>query len=224
MRRKALCVISDIEPRRFDTLLMRGQVPFRRPESGWGEYTLDDAFRLRLMLDFIDNGGCEILTAVKALDRCLNTNWMREYPLTPKRPTHDMWLAAATISYANQDEPDEGVDFVAGPYHAVPQLVQGIGENVAAATDGSGVVFDASGELVNSSEEFPDYAPGRIIMVNASLVSRKVIHAAELLDMQLTEADFPKLPTGDPASLSFLHDAVEGWQMFLERTKARAED
>ena len=54
MRRKAFCVVADIEPRRFDTLLSRGQVPFKRTEDGWGEYSLDDAFRLRLMLDLVD--------------------------------------------------------------------------------------------------------------------------------------------------------------------------
>lgn len=73
MRRKAFCAVADIEPRRFDTLMTRGQVPFTKAEDGWGEYSLDDAFRLRLMLDLIDNGGCEIATAIIAMKRGFTT-------------------------------------------------------------------------------------------------------------------------------------------------------
>lgn len=223
MRRKAFCVVADIEPRRFDTLLTRGQVPFTKTEEGWGEYSLDDAFRLRIMLDMVDNGGCEIATAIISIRLGLTTHWLKEYPLTPTPPKHDTWLAIASISYPSGDEFDVSNDVLAGPYHAIPQLVQGIGENVAATT---GLlerleVFDGEHgpDLRQVQVEDPGYMPGRIIMVNASLAARRVIHAAKLLDIELADKDFPKFPDNVPDALSSLREAAKGWENFVARSQ-----
>jgi hypothetical protein len=223
MRRKAFCVVADIEPRRFDTLLTRGQVPFSKKEEGWGKYSLDDAFRLRLMLDLVDNGGCEIATAVIAMQAAITTHWLAEYPLTPKNTKNDVWLAIASLTYPSGDEFDVSAEFLAGPYHVIPKLVQGIGENVAAATGLLERVEVIDGEngpdIRNVPIDDPGYAPGRIIMANASLAARKVIHAANLLEIELTDDDFPKFSDDAPDALCGVLDAADGWKNFLDRTK-----
>ena len=104
MRRKAFCVVADIEPRRFDTMLTRGQVPFSKKKEGWGQYALDDAFLMRLMLDLIDNGGCEIEPAVIAMRTALTTHWLDTYPLTRERPKEDTWAAIGSIAYGGSDK------------------------------------------------------------------------------------------------------------------------
>lgn len=225
MRRKAFCVVADIEPRRFDTLLTRGQVPFAKSEDGWGEYSLDDAFRLRLMLDLVDNGGCEIAVAIIAMRMGFTTHWLKEYPLRPDKPEDDTWLAIASITYPNGDEFDVSTNYVVGSYYAIPRLVQGIGENGASA---SGLlerteVFDGEHgpDIRTVKVDDPGYAPGRIIMANASLAARKVIHAAKSLDIDLADDDFPRFHTeGDRYALSSLVEAAEGWQNYVARIKA----
>lgn len=225
MRRKAFCVVADIEPRRFDTLLTRGQAPFRKPEDGWGEYTLDDAFRLRLMLDLVDNGGCDLVTAIAAMHFGFTTHWLKDYPLRLGTPKHDTWLAIASITYQNGDEFDVSIDHVVGPYHAIPQLVQGIGENVARNTGllERTEIFDGENgpDIRTVQIEDPAYWPGRIIMANASLAARKVIHAAQALDIALSDDDFPKFPENAPESMSEVRNAAMGWEHYVERTKGK---
>lgn len=53
MKRKQLLYISDCNEKRFDTLQTREQLPFYKTRGRWAEYSLEDAFRLRLMLDLI---------------------------------------------------------------------------------------------------------------------------------------------------------------------------
>jgi hypothetical protein len=75
MKRRALAYVTDCEDRRFDTYLNRGQLPFRpaplpldvdiEDPTGprarrWADYSVRDAFLLRLMLDFVDVGGVDV--------------------------------------------------------------------------------------------------------------------------------------------------------------------
>ena len=230
MRRKAFCVVADIESRRFDTLLTRGQVPFTKSKEGWGEYSLDDAFRLRLMLDLVDNGGCDIATAIQAIMVGFTTAWLDKYPLTREPPREDIWLAIASITYPNGDEFDVSTDYVVGGYGDIHKLVQGIGENVARLT--SGTDFDVplrfEGDendpiyqaIVAKSKVDLDYRPGRIIMVNASLAARKVTHAAALLELELLDDDFPRFPDNAPNSLEDYYDAIDGWKKCVARVSS----
>jgi hypothetical protein len=223
MRRKAFSVVADIDPRRFDTMLARGQVPFRKKEEGWGEYSLDDAFRMRLMLDLIDNGGCEIGHAVGVISLALTTHWLQTYPLTRERPKEDTWVAGGSIAYGGSDEYTLSQEFLAGSLWGIPKLLQGIGENVAETTELLTKIEIIDGEngpdIRSVSIADPDYAVGRIIMANASLTARKVIKAAEALDIELTDGDFPKFPD-DANALGSGVRASDGWQKYLKRITA----
>ncbi|RME99983.1 MAG: hypothetical protein D6773_12130 [Alphaproteobacteria bacterium] len=63
MRRAGILHCADIDRDYFKVLNARGQLPFvvRKDEqvSKWAEYTLDDAFRLRLQLDLSANESLE---------------------------------------------------------------------------------------------------------------------------------------------------------------------
>lgn len=226
MRRKAFCVVADIEPRRFDTMLTRGQVPFSKKEEGWGQYSLDDAFRMRLMLDLIDNGGCEIEPAVAAMYFALRTHWLDTYPLTRERPKEDTWVAIGSIAYGGSDEYTISQEFLAGSLWGIPRLIQGIGENVAETTDllTRTEIFDGENgpDIRTVAIDEPDYAVGRIIMANASLAARKVIKAAEALEIELTDDDFPKFPDDAPGALSSVAQAAEGWEKHVKRIKGKS--
>ena len=229
MRRKAFCAVADIEPRRFDTLMTRGQVPFTKAEDGWGEYSLDDAFRLRLMLDLIDDGGCEIATAITAMRQGLTTLWITEYPLRPDKLKEDVWLAIASIAFPHSDEFIVTTEYLCAPAHLITAMVQGIGENIVETTDlldrAEWIDGEDGPELHRVNVADLGYAPNRVIMANASLAARKVISAAKALDIKLTDDDFPKFYMENvPDPLRGMRNAIEGWQKYVERTREMASD
>lgn len=58
MRRAALLSLADLDAPRFNLLRQRDQLPFPSgDDSRWAEFSLDDAFKLRLMLDLIEDAG-----------------------------------------------------------------------------------------------------------------------------------------------------------------------
>lgn len=62
MRRAGLLLVADCSPQRFDTLRRRNHLTFSSEPalnlaSGWGEFTLRDAFELRLILDLMEASG-----------------------------------------------------------------------------------------------------------------------------------------------------------------------
>ena len=58
MRRSGLAYCADVDPKRLDLLGQRGQLPF--PKKLGNTYTVKDAFRLRLMLDLIEEHGAHV--------------------------------------------------------------------------------------------------------------------------------------------------------------------
>jgi len=57
MKRAAMLFCANIDPARYKVLRQRGQLPFvgsdDQAANKWADFTLDDAFRLRLSLDLI---------------------------------------------------------------------------------------------------------------------------------------------------------------------------
>ncbi|TKA98532.1 hypothetical protein FAZ78_00295 [Cereibacter changlensis] len=225
MRRKAFCVVADIEPRRFDTMQMRGQLPFPKPESGWGEFTLDDAFKLRLMLDLVDNGGCDIGAAYMTLRMALTDHWLTKYPLTRSPAKADTWIALGSIVYRTGDEFTVGQDYVAGQVGWIHNLLQGIGERVAEVTDRLTVlrITENGQDIERVPNENADYTVGRIIMANASLAARRVLMAADAMDLPEAAAELPDFDPDGPGRLSALERAVEGWNRYVARTSGKAK-
>lgn len=60
MKRAALLSLVDLEATRFNLLRQRDQLPFigaSENERGWQEFSLQDAFKLRMMLDLMEGTG-----------------------------------------------------------------------------------------------------------------------------------------------------------------------
>ncbi|MGY6697871.1 MAG: hypothetical protein ACXIUW_17850 [Roseinatronobacter sp.] len=109
MKRGPMLYIADVDDVRFKVLRKRDQLPFTAPE-GHG-YTLDHAFRLRLMLDLIGGeadslGGLPPSSAAplvaEAMRRC-PTHPLRQ--ITPK----DWWAGVAVLEPSFTNEAGEKV-------------------------------------------------------------------------------------------------------------------
>ncbi|WP_157001531.1 hypothetical protein [Paracoccus sp. S4493] len=63
MKRAALLFCADVDASRFKLLKQRDQLPFllhdQDQDSKWADYSLEDAFRLRIMLDLINDASKE---------------------------------------------------------------------------------------------------------------------------------------------------------------------
>jgi hypothetical protein len=99
VKRADLAFIVDTRPKRIDVLKERGQLPFRMPESG--RFTLDHAFRLRLMLDLLGGeddglGGLAPSDAAPLVERIMGQ--------FPHRPLGiDFWAAVALFEAYDHD-------------------------------------------------------------------------------------------------------------------------
>lgn len=112
MKRADLLHIANVPVGRFKVLNQRGQIPFKpRPSEDdriGGEYTLDDAFRLRLMLDLIggEEGDTEQLNglgpsyALIVLDEAMRA--FPRHPLNQIEPS-DWWVGVVVFE-------DQGAD------------------------------------------------------------------------------------------------------------------
>ena len=100
MKRKALLNIADFSPRKFEVYSSRGLLPVDLEDNRWTDYTLDDAFKMRLLaevseLTSLENGA---FLARRALDAL--------YPLNPMGWTGDEELWVALVAYAWPDAPE----------------------------------------------------------------------------------------------------------------------
>ncbi|MDF3606212.1 hypothetical protein PE067_08750 [Paracoccus sp. DMF-8] len=130
MKRRAILYSADCEEKRFDGYYFRNQLPFvpELPLSGEkddahtrrrAEYSLQDAFLLRLMMEFVDHGGVAIDAAQYSAG-----NAFHHLALASERVgrDHDVWLVFI------QNRPGE-LDFApralcAGCLDEIPALIR----------------------------------------------------------------------------------------------------
>ncbi|WP_420345000.1 hypothetical protein [Paenirhodobacter sp.] len=130
MKRRAILYVADCEEKRFDGYYFRKQLPFvpdlpldseaddaraRRR----AEYSLSDAFLLRLMMDFVDDGGVEIDAAKYSAGNAIRHLHRASERLNADQ---DIWLAFL------QNRPGE-LDFApralcAGSLDEIPGLIR----------------------------------------------------------------------------------------------------
>jgi hypothetical protein len=120
MKRKALLLLADCTAKFFETCSARDFLPFAIGERQWSDYTLENAFQLRLLqLAFkgtdLDSAAMIARRAVDAL-----------YPLNPFSYTEDEGLWVALIRYEWPEAP-EGWD--------MRQVVAGRMQDVHAKAD-----------------------------------------------------------------------------------------
>lgn len=99
MKRRAVLYITDCEEKRFDNYLFHARLPFIvkslplfPDESERGkrraDYSLADAFALRVMLDFTDGGGVDVEAALYAARNA----WGKLYGRADDAPPGDVYL------------------------------------------------------------------------------------------------------------------------------------
>ncbi|SDX21403.1 hypothetical protein [Roseicitreum antarcticum] len=161
MKRRAIIYLADCEEKRFDNYLYNDRLPFfvtslselHDPESEKGkkraDYSVCNAFELRMMLEFTSDGGIDVESARHAAEN-----------------------AAFKLAYAFQDQPDTDV-FVA--------LVQFRKfEDLTPRAIFVGTFADIAAQIAEKTDA-PEVQ--RVVMVNASEVSRFVLPRAVEFDL-----------------------------------------
>ena len=125
MKRKGLLAITGCGDKRFETFGTRDQLPFPATTGKWNDYTLEDAFRLRLMIETLDHAGGDIETALY-----LAGNGPRKLPMHPLNyPSSEgeMWVAAGKVTEPNNADDETHSRFtVAGRLQDISPKVRDI--------------------------------------------------------------------------------------------------
>lgn len=100
MKRKALLLISASTPKFFETCSARGFLPFTIGERNWSDYTLENAFQLRLLEHAFK--GTDLDSAALIARRALDAI----HPLSPFSYTDGEGLWVALVRYEWPDAPE----------------------------------------------------------------------------------------------------------------------
>jgi len=162
MKRSGIAFCVNLDPRRFDHYVYRDQLPFPAKEAP-AQYSLAEAFALRVFLDAIEEGGVSIELAQHIATS--GPGRLLVHPLNQKPGEADLWVGAALIR-----DPD-------------------LGEGDAALH--SFTVAGTLAELVTQAEaRAAEHGPQanliRLVTVNASRAARSVRSRAN--EMGLPEA------------------------------------
>lgn len=96
MRRATLTNLVEMDAERFNVLRRRDQLPFvgaAESERGWQEFSLQDAFKLRMMLDLMEGSGLGPAEAKSVLHGASMIDVHYAAEITP-----DLWLGEFTKS------------------------------------------------------------------------------------------------------------------------------
>lgn len=133
MKRKALLAITGCTKQRFDTYLHREMIPFQVNSGSWTEYTIEDAFQLKLLIQATEI--TDVDTASKLAVGALH----QLYPLDPFAFSGDQELFVALIRYTWPDQPEDwdGRTVVAGRWQDIDakarERIEGIAPGVMIA-------------------------------------------------------------------------------------------
>ncbi len=181
MKRAGIAYTADVDARRFDLLLQREQLPFpaKTPPT---QYSLVEAFELRLFLDLIEQGGVSIDVARDVVVGGVNA--MLVHPLNQTAGEADLWAGVAMIR-----DPEMGE----GPASWHSFAVAGTLANLSAAAE------------ARTQEHGPQAQLVRLIAANASAAARFVRRRAH--EMGLSEAqDFSRIVTQAAYRLEYTKD------------------
>lgn len=185
MRRNKLLEIADCEAERFNSMRRRDQLPFLRmvapTEDGtkWGEFTLHEAFVLRLMLDLIDEGGVGIDPARAIIMTAVNPTNMPTHPLQAAADAPDIWAAGVWLKDDDETEPFRFHIFgVTGHFSELEAKMHDLRNTYCGGKE-----------------------PVRVVAVNASRAARfvwaKALERSVAIDVGSTGADWREFSRGD---------------------------
>lgn len=159
MRRKELLALTECDPKRFETLQQREQLPVLA-SGRWAEYSLDDAFRVRLLLDLIGDQEANLPSvppsdAVGIVHNCMG--YFDRHPLELEAGA-DLWCGCIVVeSLENNLSVLRHTNWFAGE---LPHLSRYLTEKLA-------------------DQSSLQARPVRMILVNASRAARFVRDRAE---------------------------------------------
>lgn len=114
MKRAAMLFCADADAPRYKVLKQRDQLPFPVDEQDgkWQDFTLDDAFRLRLMLDLVGGDGIakteedQLKGLPPAYAAKVVSNGLFDCDVHPLDMSEDadIWLAVAIFEEASADQ------------------------------------------------------------------------------------------------------------------------
>lgn len=185
MRRNKLLEISDCEAERFNSLRRRDQLPFQRmvapieDASKWGEFTLHEAFALRLMLDLMDEGGVGIDPARAIIMTAVNPTNMPTHPFQADANSPDIWAAGVWLKEDDEAEPSRFHIFgVTGPFSELEEKMH-----------------DVRNTYCRGKE------PVRVVAVNASRAARfvrdRALEHGLTIDAQYSTSRWDEVSRGD---------------------------
>ncbi|MCW1931733.1 hypothetical protein [Pararhodobacter zhoushanensis] len=146
MKRRLVLEVTQCAEKRFDNYHFHKNLPFIAPEPSSfvsvnsdgskrrADYSARDAFDLRMMMEFTDNGGVDVNSAKYAASNA----WRKLLTASERAPTSDLYLVLV------QERPVEGFQprqLFAGTLDEVPAL---IAENTAAEAVQRIVLVNAS--------------------------------------------------------------------------------
>ena len=127
MKRAGLLFCADVDAPRFKLLKQRDQLPFHVPAHDgaekWTDYTLDQAFRLRLMLDLIGGEGEGQLAGIGPNDAVkLVSNALGYFPRHPLDVVseQDLWVGVAVFEEATSEGSHRFTRWFAGDLAELP--------------------------------------------------------------------------------------------------------
>ncbi|MDO9639167.1 MAG: hypothetical protein Q7J44_11560 [Pseudotabrizicola sp.] len=170
MKRAAIAFCVDVDPRRFDHYVFRDKLPFPAPVPP-ANYTLENAYDLRLFLDLMTQGGVSMDQASEIV--ASGTDKLMVHPLNQNPGAADLWVGAALIH-----DPDLGE-----------------GNDAFHTFFVAGTMIELAVDAEATAKEYGDKSRlMRVIAANASAAARLV--AARAHEMGLPEAaDIPQIET-----------------------------
>lgn len=169
MKRKQLLYVTECNERRFDTLHMRDQLPFLKTRGRWAEYSVEEAFRLRVMLDLIGSegqadplGGLGHKAALSITNNALSKyHSLRGAIMLEEFAEADWWIGVTIFEEVNASgERLRYADWFIGPLQNLSSHQHAVIEKAR-----------KNGE--------PENIPVRTFVVNASRAARFVLDRAE---------------------------------------------
>jgi hypothetical protein len=154
MKRKALLAITGCTPKAFETYSARDQLPFSISRSNWSDYTIEDAFALKL---FMQAAEC---TSLDNAARLARGALARLHPINPFSfyGSERLWVALATYAWPESPPDWECSLLVAGRWSDIVTQTEDALDRIATGVSLLGLLtFPASNVADEVLQEARDF-------------------------------------------------------------------
>ncbi len=127
MKRKAMLAITGCTAKAFETYSARGKLPFVVPSDRWSEYSIQDAFKLKVLMQAAE------LTDLSTAEKLASAVLHQLHPLDPFAFCGDQELWVALIRYDWPEKPEDwdAQTIIAGRWQDIQTMAADRVANVA---------------------------------------------------------------------------------------------